>query len=253
MTRALHQITETRVLAIFASADRGTSKGKTIDLVIFDCDGVLVDSELITNRVFAKMINELGVHLTLEDMFERFVGRSMAYSSNLIASMLKRPIPDDFVEQYRIRTTAALHAELEPVPGIESVLNELNARGVPFCVASSGSHEKMRTTLGITGLLSRFEDRLFSATEVANGKPAPDVFLFAAKKAGVAPSRCYVVEDTPAGVMAGVSAGMTVFEYCALTPAHRLIEAGAHCAISEMSSLPRVWFGGMHPEVAKIL
>lgn len=213
-----------------------------MDLVIFDCDGVLVDSELITNRVFARMINELGVHVTLEDMFERFVGRSMAYCCDLIASMLKRPIPDDFVEQYHIRTSAALRAELEPVPGIESVLHELNERGVPFCVASSGSHEKMRTTLGITGLLSQFENKLFSVTEVANPKPAPDVFLFAAKEAGASPSRCYVVEDTPTGVSAGVAAGMTVFGYCALTPAHRLIDAGAHYTINEMSKLPRIWF-----------
>jgi HAD superfamily hydrolase (TIGR01509 family) len=233
--------------------DRGASKGGTMDLVIFDCDGVLVDSELITNRVFARMINELGVHVTLEDMFEQFVGRSMAYCCDLIAGMLKKPIPDDFAEQYHIRTTAALHGELEPVPGIESVLNELNERGVPFCVASSGSHEKMRTTLGITGLLSRFQNNLFSVTEVANGKPAPDVFLFAAEKTGATPSRCYVVEDTPTGVTAGVAAGMTVFGYCALTPAHRLIEAGAHYTISEMSKLPRIWFDGMHPDVAKTL
>jgi HAD superfamily hydrolase (TIGR01509 family) len=238
-------------LDILASMGRGASKGKTMDLVIFDCDGVLVDSELITNRVFARMINELGVHVTLEDMFEQFVGRSMAYCCDLIAGMLKKSIPDDFVEQYHIRTTAALHGELEPVPGIESVLDELNERGVPFCVASSGSHEKMRTTLGITGLLSRFQNKLFSVTEVANGKPAPDVFLFAAEKTGATPSRCYVVEDTPTGVTAGVAAGMTVFGYCALTPAHRLIEAGAHYTISEMSKLPRIWFDGIHPGTVK--
>jgi HAD superfamily hydrolase (TIGR01509 family) len=216
-----------------------------MDLVIFDCDGVLVDSELITNRVFARMINELGVQVTLEDMFEQFVGRSMTYCCELIAHMLKKPIPDNFVEQYHVRTSAALHMELEPVAGIESVLDELSERGVQFCVASNGSHEKMRTTLGITGLLSRFENRLFSITEVANGKPAPDVFLHAAKKTGVTPSRCFVVEDTPTGVIAGVAAGMTVFGYCALTPAHRLIEAGAHYTISEMSKLPRIWFDGI--------
>ncbi len=221
---------------------RNASASKTMDLVIFDCDGVLVDSELITNRVFAGMINELGVHVTLEDMFEQFVGRSMAYCCDLIAGMSKQPIPDDFVEQFRIRTTAALQAELKPVQGIECVLDELTAKGVPYCVASSGSHEKMHATLGITGLLSRFEKKLFSVTEVANGKPAPDVFLYAASKSGVAPSRCYVVEDTPTGVIAGVAAGMTVWGYCALTPAHRLIEAGAHYTTSELSNLPQIWF-----------
>jgi HAD superfamily hydrolase (TIGR01509 family) len=223
---------------------RSATDSKTMDLVIFDCDGVLVDSELITNRVFARMINELGVPVTLEDMFEQFVGRSMAYCCDLIASILKKPIPEGFVEQYRIRTTAALQAELKAVPGIESVLDELTANGVPYCVASSGSHEKMRTTLGITGLLSRFEKKLYSVTEVANSKPAPDVFLYAARKSGVAPSRCHVVEDTPTGVSAGVAAGMTVCGYCALTPAHRLIEAGAHYTVSELSMLPRVWFDG---------
>jgi HAD superfamily hydrolase (TIGR01509 family) len=221
---------------------RNASPSKTVDLVIFDCDGVLVDSELITNRVFARMINELGVHVTLEDMFEQFVGRSMAFCCDLVARMLKQPIPDSFIEQYRIRTTVALQAELKPVPGIECVLDELTAKGVPFCVASSGSHEKMQTTLGITGLLSRFEKKLFSVTEVANGKPAPDVFLYAAGKSGVPPSRCHVVEDSPTGVLAGVAAGMTVCGYCALTPAHRLIEAGAHYTVSELSQLPQVWF-----------
>jgi beta-phosphoglucomutase-like phosphatase (HAD superfamily) len=108
----------------------------------------------------------------------------------------------------------------------------------------------MRTTLGITGLLSRFQNKLFSVTEVANGKPEPDVFLFAAQKTGATPSSCYVVEDTPTGVTAGVAAGITVLGYCALTPAHRLIEADAHFTISEMSKLPRIWFDGMHPDVA---
>jgi HAD superfamily hydrolase (TIGR01509 family) len=230
------------VLDMLTSMNRDSPEFNAPELVIFDSDGVLVDSELITNRVFANMINELGVHVTLEDMFEKFVGRSMTDCCDLIARMLKKPIPKDFVEQYRARTTAALHAELAPVPGIESVLHELNKRGVPFCVASSGTHEKMRTTLGITGLLSQFENRLFSVTEVANGKPAPDVFLYAAKRLKAAPSKCYVVEDTPTGVIAGVRAGMTVFGYCALTPAHRLIDAGANYTISDMSKLPRMWF-----------
>jgi HAD superfamily hydrolase (TIGR01509 family) len=215
---------------------------KGIDLVIFDCDGVLVDSELITNRVFARMINELGLPVTLDDMFEQFVGRSMTYCCDTIAKMLNRPVPERFIEEYHIRTTAALQAELQPVPGIEGVLDELAARGIPYCVASSGSHEKMRTTLGITGLLSRFEKKLYSVTEVANGKPAPDVFLYAARECAARPSSCYVVEDTPTGVTAGVAAGMTVFGYCALTPAHRLIEAGAHYTFDAMSKLSRMWF-----------
>jgi HAD superfamily hydrolase (TIGR01509 family) len=209
-------------------------------LVIFDCDGVLVDSEIITNRVFATMINELGVPVTLDDMFEKFVGRTMSYCCGLITQMSGRPLPEDFVAQYRLRTTAALHAELRAVPGIENALDAIDARGLPYCVASSGSHDKMRTTLGITGLFARMAGKLFSVTEVVNAKPAPDVFLHAARMCGVEPGSCCVVEDSPIGVTAGVAAGMTVFGYCALTPQQRLIDAGAHQTFSDMSRLPQL-------------
>jgi HAD superfamily hydrolase (TIGR01509 family) len=214
-----------------------------LELVIFDCDGVLVDSELITNRVFAKMLNELGVPVTLDEMFEQFVGRSMAYCCDRVTGMLKRPLPSDFLEQYQIRTTAAWSLELKAVDGVEMVLDSLTARHVEYCVASSGSVDKMKTTLGITGLLPRFQDRLFSATEVAHGKPAPDVFLHAAKQFEASPSRCYVVEDTPMGVQAGVAAGMQVYGYCGFTPRHRLIDAGAHVTVGDMRKLPEFWFG----------
>ena len=206
-------------------------------LVIFDCDGILVDSELITNRIFASMLNELGIPITLEDMFEQFVGRSMAACLEKIAGLLGRTVPDDFVHQYQVRTTAALQSDLKVVPGIEAVLDEIK---MPYCVASSGSHEKMRTTLGITGLLPRFQGRIFSVTEVARGKPFPDVFLYAAAKSGAVASECAVVEDTPTGVAAGVAAGMTVYGFCALTPQHRLQEAGAHYTFDSMSKLPQL-------------
>lgn len=206
-------------------------------LVIFDCDGVLVDSEVITNRVYVKMLNELGVTVTLEDMFERFVGRPMSYCWELVTDMLGRPLPEGLIEEYRVRTTAALEAELKAVRGIEATLDALTAKHVPFCVASSGTHEKMRTTLGITGLLPRFEGRMFSVTEVARAKPAPDVFLHAAGRNGIAPEACCVIEDSPTGVKAGVAAGMTVYGYCGLTPAHRLLEAGAHHTFSDMRLL----------------
>jgi HAD superfamily hydrolase (TIGR01509 family) len=207
-------------------------------LVIFDCDGVLVDSELITNRIFAAMINELGIPVTLDDMFEKFVGRTMSYCCELIARMSGRPVPDDFVAQYRLRTTAALQSELKAVPGIEKALDAIEALGLPYCVASSGSHDKMKTTLGITGLFPRMQGKLYSVTEVVNAKPAPDVFLHAARMCGVDAGSCCVVEDSPIGVAAGVAAGMTVFGYCALTPQQRLLDAGAHATFSDMSRLP---------------
>jgi HAD superfamily hydrolase (TIGR01509 family) len=203
-------------------------------LVIFDCDGVLVDSELITNRIFARMLNELGLRISLEDMFERFVGRSMPQCLEIITKLLGRPVPQQFVEEYQTRSAAALQAELKAVPDIETVLAAMR---IPFCVASSGTHEKMQTTLGVTGLLPQFRGKMYSVTEVAQSKPFPDVFLHAARQQGVMPADCAVIEDTPTGVMAGVAAGMTVFGYCALTPKQRLVEAGAHHTFERMRDL----------------
>ena len=209
------------------------------DLVIFDCDGVLVDSETITNRVFAQMLNEAGIAMSLEDVFEQFTGRSTPQCLAIVAELRKRPVPDEFVQEFHRRATAALQSELKAVPDIETVLATMR---VPFCVASSGTHEKMQTTLGITGLLPQFRGKMYSVTEVANSKPFPDVFLYAASQQGVLPSACAVIEDTPTGVAAGVAAGMTVFGYCGLTPRHRLIEAGAHHTFERMRDLPGLLF-----------
>jgi len=206
-------------------------------LVIFDCDGVLVDSERITNQVFADMLGELGLAFTLEDMFERFIGRSMAQCLDEIAVLLGRPPPADFTATYRARTERALETQLRPVPGIEEALAQIT---IPWCVASNGAHEKMRLTLGLTGLLAHFEGKLFSVTEVGRPKPAPDVFLHAASRSGVAPGDCAVVEDTPTGVTAAARAGMTVLGYAAVTPAHRLRAAGAHHIFDRMADLPRL-------------
>jgi HAD superfamily hydrolase (TIGR01509 family) len=211
-------------------------------LVIFDCDGVLVDSEVITNRVFSEMLGELGLPFTLAQMYERFVGRSMTQCCELIATMLEGPVPQGFVEQFQRRAAAALHAELRAVAGVEACLDELDTRGMPYCVASNGTREKMRLTLSHTGLLARFEGRRFSVDEVAHGKPAPDLFLHAARACGASPARCCVIEDTPTGVAAGVAAGMKVYGYCALMPAQRLIEAGAHRTFTDMRELPAMIF-----------
>ena len=208
-------------------------------LVIFDCDGVLVDSELITNRVFAQMLNELGITVSLEDMFERFVGRSMPQCVEIVTQLLGHPVPRHFVEEYHTRSATALKSELKAVPDIETILPAMR---IPYCVASSGTHEKMHTTLGITGLLPQFRGKMYSVTEVARSKPFPDVFLHAARQQGVMPADCAVIEDTPTGVRAGVAAGMTVFGYCGLTPKQRLIEAGAHHTFERMRDLPGLIF-----------
>jgi HAD superfamily hydrolase (TIGR01509 family) len=214
---------------------RGSGIALKFELVIFDCDGVLVDSESITNQIFSDMLKELGIFLSAEDIFERFVGRSMPQCLEVLEALLGRPIPDEFVQDYYARTRGALKSELKAVADIDLVLATL---GVPYCVASSGTHDKMNTTLGITGLLSKFQGRMYSVTEVPNAKPAPDVFLHAAKQLGVPAAACAVIEDTPTGVRAGVAAEMTVFGYCAVTPQKRLIDAGAHYTFERMRDLP---------------
>jgi HAD superfamily hydrolase (TIGR01509 family) len=210
------------------------------ELVIFDCDGVLVDSELITNRVFAQMLRGIGLPLTIDYLFEHFVGRSMQHCWQEIGRMLGHDVPAAFRDEFQLRSLAALREQVKAVTGVEAVLDSLP---VACCVASSGSHEKMTTTLGATGLLPRFRNRLFSATEVAHGKPAPDIFLYAAAKCGVEPARCAVIEDSPAGVRAGVTAGMQVYGYSAHTPARLLRAAGAVDTFTDMARLPELLFG----------
>ena len=206
-------------------------------LVIFDCDGVLVDSEPVANRTLGQMLRELGLDLTQDQIFQSFVGYSLPHCMRVIESMLGRPPPESFLHDLQARTFAAFADELHAMPGIEQALDGLDAAGVPYCVASSGDHEKMNTTLGITGLLPRFAGRIFSVTQVAHGKPAPDVYLFAARQLGAEPSACVVVEDTPPGVQAGVAAGMTVFGFCAHTPQQKLQAAGAHRTFEDLRRL----------------
>lgn len=204
------------------------------ELVIFDCDGVLVDSERIANQIFCAMLNELGMSVSLQDMFEHFVGLSMPQCMALVTKMYGKPPPDTFVSELQQRTAVALNKQIKPIPGVSEALATLS---VPYCVASSGNHAKIRLTLGATGLLQHFDGRIFSVVDVEKPKPAPDVFLFAAYKLGISPSRCVVVEDTPTGVRAGVAAGMYVLGFCTNTPERRLRDAGAHEVFSEMRQL----------------
>ncbi|UGB46194.1 HAD family hydrolase [Frateuria edaphi] len=204
-------------------------------LVIFDCDGVLVDSEAIANRVFGRMLAGQGLVLDDAQMDELFLGRTMAHCLALVVERLGGPLPDDFEAEHDRQLFDALAAELAPVPGVVQVLDGL---ALPYCVASNGGPDKMRFSLGRVGLLPRFEGRLFSAAHVARGKPAPDLFLHAAGRMGVAPAACVVVEDSPAGVAAGVAAGMRVLGFAARTPAVRLREVGAHRVFTSMDALP---------------
>lgn len=185
-------------------------------LVIFDCDGVLVDSERLAVRVEAQLLATLGWPLTEHEILERFVGRSDAHMLAGIEAALGREVPE-WPGLYREALSKAFHAELAPVEGIADALDALT---LPTCVASSGSVEKVRLTLGLTGLLDRFDGRIFSATQVAAGKPAPDLFLHAAARMGAPPATCVVVEDSVAGVEAARRAGMRCLGYAGgLTPA----------------------------------
>ena len=181
------------------------------------------------------MLGELGLSLSLEETMARFTGCTLRQSVQLIAQLLGTHPPADFVSRYGQRTRTALESELKSVPGVEDVLSGLR---VPYCAASNGNRAKMRVTLGITGLLPRFEGRMYCAEDVENPKPAPDLFLYAASRHGVQPSRCLVIEDTPGGIAAARAAGMAAFGYAALTPADRLAEAGASIVFAAMHELP---------------
>jgi HAD superfamily hydrolase (TIGR01509 family) len=204
-----------------------------IDLVIFDCDGVLVDSERLAVRIEAEVISSLGWPLTEAEIIERFVGRSDAYMQGEIERHIGKAVDweADFAPRYR----ETFERELTPVDG---VIDALDAITIPTCVASSGTHDRLRFTLGLTGLYERFEGRIFSASEVVNGKPAPDLFLYAATRMGFAPPRCAVIEDSVAGVEAATAAGMPVFAYSGgVTDAATLRRDGV-VVFSDMRSLP---------------
>jgi HAD superfamily hydrolase (TIGR01509 family) len=211
------------------------------ELVIFDCDGVLVDSERLAVRVEAEYLAELGWPLTQAEIVERFMGHTDEYMDEAIEAQLGGRLPPDWKNQFHVRYRAAFAAELAPVDGITEALDRI---AIPTCVASSGSHDKLRFTLGHTGLYERFEGRIFSGYEVANGKPAPDLFLHAATRMGAEPARCAVVEDTPPGVLAARAAGMRAFGYAGgLTPPERL-RGQATVVFEDMRELPRLLANG---------
>lgn len=206
-----------------------------IDLVIFDCDGVLVDSETLSVDIDRRVLAELGWHLTREEIVQRFVGRSDAHFRSEIEAHLGRLLPDDWETPYQHWYQEAFERELAPVPGINEALRGIE---VGVCVASSGSHAKIRRSLHLTGMLSRFEGRIFSAEDVTNGKPAPDLFLHAASQTGIAQDRCVVIEDSRFGVQAARAAGMRVFGYAGgLTPASWLVGENT-TVFTDMSDLP---------------
>jgi HAD superfamily hydrolase (TIGR01509 family) len=216
-----------------------------LELVIFDCDGVLVDSEPLSNRIFVEALAELGLNITLEDCVNIFVGRPAETNVATIEEMLGGPVPPNFLSELVTKAEKHFEMHLEAVPGIKAALEQIN---LPVCVASSSGPELIRKNLALTGLLDRFGENIFSSTQVKNGKPAPDIFLFAAKNMQAQPENCVVVEDSVAGVQAGRAAGMNVLAYTGTFPRDALQEAGAHTLFDDMSMLPQL-IGNVMPPV----
>jgi HAD superfamily hydrolase (TIGR01509 family) len=185
-------------------------------LVIFDCDGVLVDSESISNEVLARMLTEEGLPTTLPEARREYQGLLLAEVAAKAQARLPRPLPRDWLADFERRRAAVFSRELQPVPGAREAVERITAAGLAVCVASQGKLQKTRTSLDLTGLRHLFpEQALFSAHQVPRGKPHPDLFLHAAHAMGVKTPDCVVVEDTPSGVTAAVSAGMGVLGYTA--------------------------------------
>jgi HAD superfamily hydrolase (TIGR01509 family) len=210
------------------------------ELVIFDCDGVLVDSDRISLRIQAERITALGLPMSYEDCVRDFLGIGMPTTLWILEERLGGPLPAGWEEDLAAAVEEAFRADLEPVQGIEAALERIDP---PTCIASSGSHEKMAVTLGLTGLADRFAGRIFSGTEVEHGKPAPDLFLHAAARIGAAPENCVVVEDSPFGVAGALAAGMEALGYAADGDGAALAEAGA-TVFTSMSDLPALIAAG---------
>ncbi|EKF60711.1 putative hydrolase phosphatase protein [Agrobacterium albertimagni AOL15] len=184
-----------------------------IRLVIFDCDGVLVDSEGIALEVLVEALAKKGVLLTTDEAADRFLGRSLGSLAEAVRSEFGVEIDPPFLAGMRDELYARFRAELEPLPGVATAIESLKAMQVSCCVASSSQRERIELSLSVTGLLSRLSPHIFSATMVERGKPAPDLFLHAAAEMGISPSQCLVIEDSPAGIRAAQAAGMKVIAF----------------------------------------
>jgi HAD superfamily hydrolase (TIGR01509 family) len=211
-------------------------------LVIFDCDGVLVDSERLSNAVFARALQREGLDWSVEETMRRLMGRSMKACVEIVESLLARQLPEDFVHKLQGETLQAFRdAPLQPVPGIHDAIDKIEAAGIKTCIASSGGFDKMEVSLGVTGLWARFDGRIFSSSQVKRGKPWPDLFLHAATEMDEQPSDCIVIEDSVPGVQAAKAAGMRVLGYTGAphTDREAMGAAGAFL-FDDMAQLPKL-------------
>ena len=209
-------------------------------LVIFDCDGVLVDSEPLANASLSRALRAQGLDWPVEETMRRLMGRSLKSCVEIVEAELGRKLPDDFLETMQARTYQSFRdAPLQAVPGVRDAVTAVQGAGLATCVASSGAPEKMRFTLGLTGLWELFEGRIFSASEVPRGKPFPDLFLHAAIRMDVQPFACTVVEDSVPGVQAARAAGMRVLAYAGAPYADRAaLRAAGGEVFDDMALLP---------------
>jgi HAD superfamily hydrolase (TIGR01509 family) len=210
-------------------------------LVIFDCDGVLVDSEPISIRILVEELAQIGYRIDETTAYERFLGRSLAAVQTLLREEPGLELPKERLDAMRARLFDSYRSELKAMPGIAEALDRLS---IPYCVASSSLPERIRISLEVTGLLPRFGSNIFSATMVREGKPAPDLFLHAALQMGVAADACLVIEDSEPGIAAALKASMRVFAFTGGSHARhptfgkRLAALGPDCVFEDMRELP---------------
>lgn len=194
-------------------------------LVIFDCDGVLVDSEPLSVRVLVAALRRRGVEMTEEEAYGHFLGKSLSTMKQILDEEYGFHTGPEFLEEMRLDLYELFKTDLQPISGIAETLDGLRKKGFRTCVASSSQPERIRLSLTLTGIVDKLAPHLFSSSMVKNGKPAPDLFLHAAGEMGVAPENCIVIEDSPAGIEAGHRAGMAVFAFTggshAIMPGHR--------------------------------
>ncbi|MFT5165169.1 MAG: HAD superfamily hydrolase (TIGR01509 family) [Saprospiraceae bacterium] len=202
-------------------------------LIIFDCDGVLVDSEPLSNRTIASQMQELGITMTEEEAILLFAGGSLKNVTDYVKEATGREAPADMEEVYRLRSYELFRKELQAVPGIKTLLEQIPNKK---CVASNGPIEKMKLNLQLTGLTPFFDENLFSAYEVGHWKPDPRLFLHAAMEMGFEARDCIVIEDSDHGIHAAKAAGMQVYGFAGRTPREKLERAGAE-VFYEMGAL----------------
>ena len=207
-----------------------------LKLVIFDCDGVLVDTEVLFNQALLEDLGSHGLSLTLEECMELFVGGTIP-GVKIQAEKLGAVLPDTWVEDFYAKVFELLREKTEPVAGIKDALDAIDAAGIPYCVASNGRVAKMEITLGRTGMLDRFKDVMFSAQALGTAKPAPELFLIAAKAFGISPDQCIVIEDSKTGVTAAQNAEMKCFGYAPHGGGEVLAELDA-IVFDDMAQLP---------------